>query len=128
GRRAGGGESRGDKQDARLYAQAVDRLRALGGTAVAFDYAPFREAAELLYGGPWVAKRTAAVGAFIEEADDKAGVWPTTREIISTGRNYSAVDAFEGQYRLAQLQARARTEMADLDVLALPTTGPIYRI
>src|SRR5262249_59657636 len=81
----------------RLYAQAISRLREMGGTAVEFDYAPFREAAELLYGGPWVAERTAAVGAFIDKADDKAGVWPVTREIISSGRKYTAVHAFEGQ-------------------------------
>src|SRR5215813_3812015 len=123
--REGDAEFFGDKDYARLYAQAIDRLRALGGTAVAFDYSPFREAAELLYGGPWVAERTAAVGAFIEKAADKAGVWPATRDIILGGRKYSAVDAFEGQYKLAALKARARTEMADLDVLALPTTGTI---
>jgi len=117
-----------DRDYARLYAQAISRLREMGGTAVEFDYAPFREAAELLYGGPWVAERTAAVGAFIDKADDKAGVWPVTREIISSGRKYTAVDAFEGQYRLADLQARAHAEMASLDVLALPTTGTIYRI
>ena len=118
----------GDKDYARLYAQAIDRLRELGGTAVEFDYAPFREAAQLLYGGPWVAERAAAVGAFIEKADAKAEVWPATREIILNGREYSAVDAFEGQYKLAALKARAQAEMEGLDFLALPTTGTIYRI
>src|SRR5262249_20123265 len=68
----------GDKAYAARYAEALDRLRALGGTAVEFDYTPFRDAAELLYGGPWVAERTAAVGKFIEAADATAGVWPTT--------------------------------------------------
>src|SRR5262249_44079173 len=58
----------------------------------------------------------------------KAGVWPTTREIISSGLKYSAVDAFEGQYKLAHLQARARAETDGLDFLALPTAGTIYRI
>ena len=65
-----------------LYAQAIGRLKAMGGTPVEIDYAPFRDAAQLLYSGPWVAERTAAVGAFIEGADDEAGVWPVTREII----------------------------------------------
>ena len=41
----------------------------MGGTPVEFDYAPFRDAAQLLYSRPWVAERTAAVGAFIEGAD-----------------------------------------------------------
>jgi allophanate hydrolase len=118
----------GDDAYAALYAQAVGRLKSLGGTPVEIDYAPFRDAAGLLYGGPWVAERTAAVGAFIEAADDTAGIWPVTREIVLTGQEYSAVDAFEGQYELAELKARATAEMAGLDFLALPTTPTIYRV
>ena len=118
----------GDDAYAALYAQAVEKLKALGGTAVEFDYAPFRDAAQLLYSGPWVAERTAAVGAFIDAADDDAGVWPTTRQIVLGGRNYSAVDAFEGQYRLAALKAHAAAEMDGLDFLALPTAGTIYKV
>jgi allophanate hydrolase len=118
----------GDEAYAALYAQAVSRLTALGGTAVEIDYAPFRDAAGLLYGGPWVAERTAAVGAFIEGADDTAGIWPVTRQIVETGRDYSAVDAFEGQYELAALKAVALAQMATLDFLALPTAPTIYRV
>lgn len=126
--RAQDAEFFGDEAYAALYAQTIARLEAMGGTPVQFDYAPFREAAQLLYGGPWVAERTAAVGAFIEAADDGAEVWPVTRDIVLGGRDYSAIDAFEGQYELADLKARAQTEMADLDFLALPTTGTIYRV
>ena len=126
--RAQDAEFFGDKAYATLYAEAVDHLRKLGGTAVALDYAPFRDAAQLLYSGPWVAERTAAVGAFIEAADDEAGIWSATRQIILDGRKYSAVDAFEGQYKLAALTARAATEMEGLDFLALPTAGTIYRV
>jgi allophanate hydrolase len=100
----------------------------MGGTAVEIDYSPFLEAAQLLYSGPWVAERTAAVGAFIEGANDKAGVWPATREIVLRGRRYSAVDAFEGQYKLARLHAVAEAEMRGLKFLALPTAGTIYRV
>jgi allophanate hydrolase len=38
------------------------------------------------------------------------------------------VDAFEGQYELAELKARADAEMKDLDILAVPTAGTIYRL
>jgi len=118
----------GDDAYAALYAQAVGRLKAMGGTAGEIDYAPFRDAAGLLYGGPWVAERTAAVGAFITAADDTAGIWPVTRQIVETGRDYSAIDAFEGQYELAELKARANAEMAGLDFIALPTAPTIYRV
>ncbi|TAJ25822.1 MAG: allophanate hydrolase [Reyranella sp.] len=118
----------GDTAYAALYAQSIARLKSMGGTPVEIDYAPFRDAAQLLYSGPWVAERTAAVGDFMEKADDKAGVWPTTRQIVLGGRNYSAVDAFEGQYRLAELKARAFAQMDGLDMLVVPTAGTIYRL
>ena len=118
----------GDTAYAKLYGEAVEKLKALGGTAVEFDYTPFRDAAQLLYSGPWVAERTAAVGAFLEAADNDAGVWPVTRDIILGGREYSAVDAFEGQYELAELKAAAAREMHGLDFLALPTSGTVYRL
>jgi allophanate hydrolase len=118
----------GDDEYATLYADAIRKLESFGGTAVPFDYTPFRDAAQLLYAGPWVAERTAAVGKFIESADDGAKVWPTTRDIILGGRKYSAVDAFEGQYRLKALRERAAAEMRDVDFLALPTAGTIYTV
>jgi allophanate hydrolase len=118
----------GDTAYARLYADAVAKLKAMGGVPVEFDYTAFRDAAQLLYNGPWVAERTAAVGAFLEEIHEGAGVWPETRQIILGGREYSAVDAFEGQYELAELKASAAAEMKGLDFLALPTAGTIYTV
>ena len=117
----------GDAAYAALYAQAIGRLKAMGGMPVEIDYAPFLGAAELLYSGPWVAERTAAVGAFIEGAPE-ADIWPATRQIILRGRTYSAVDAFEGQYKLAAFRARAAAEWKDLAFLMLPTAGTIYRL
>ncbi len=118
----------GDRAYAALYGEALERLKDLGGTPVPFDYTPFRDAAQLLYSGPWVAERTAAVGAFLESARDDAGVWPVTRQIILGGREYSAVDAFEGQYELDELKRQAAAEMANLDFLVVPTAGTIYRL
>ena len=118
----------GDAAYARLYGEAVEKLKSMGGIAVEFDYALFSDAAQLLYSGPWVAERTVAVGTFIEEAGEQVGVWPVTLQIILGGRKYSAVDAFEGQYKLAALKARADAAMKGLDFLALPTTGTIYRL
>jgi allophanate hydrolase len=118
----------GDAAYAALYAKAIETLNAMGGTAVEFDYAPFAEAAQLLYAGPWVAERTAAVGDFIEKAGPDAGVWPVTRDIVLDGRKYSAVDAFGGQYLLSALRARAEIDMAEVNFLALPTAGTIYSV
>ena len=118
----------GDSEYAKLYAQAIAKLKELGGTAVPFDYAPFQAAASLLYAGPWVAERTAAVGDFIEKAGAGAEVWPVTRDIILGGRKYSAVDAFKGQYELERLQRRASDEIHECHFIALPTAGTIYTL
>jgi allophanate hydrolase len=118
----------GDTAYAMLNANAIETLKAMGGTAVEIDYAPFAEAAQLLYAGPWVAERTAAVGDFIEKAGPEAGVWPVTRDIVLSGRKYSAVDAFEGQYKLDALRARAEMDLAEVNFLALPTAGTIHTV
>ena len=39
-----------------------------GGEAVEVDFAPFLETARLLYEGPWVAERYAAIREFIERS------------------------------------------------------------
>jgi allophanate hydrolase len=51
---------------------------------------------------------------------------PVVRAIIARGERYSAVDAFEGQYRLQALLRVAGDQWAAIDVLLLPTAGTIY--
>jgi allophanate hydrolase len=116
----------GNDEAARLYHGAADRLRQLGGVAVEMDFAPFAAAAQLLYGGPWVAERTAAVGDFI--AGGGEGVLPVIRQIIAPGTDVSAVDAFRGAYRLEALRRHARKTFEQIDVLLLPTSGTIYTL
>ena len=56
----------GDEQAAAAWQHApAPRGRARLGRSTEIDFAPFAEAAALLYGGPWVAERYAAVGTFI---------------------------------------------------------------
>ncbi len=69
----------GDENAAVLYANAVERLESIGGQRVSIDFSPFRECAALLYSGPWVAERWAAVGAFIESG--AADLHPTIERI-----------------------------------------------
>ena len=54
-----------DDEAAALYQGSIARLIAIGGAAIEIDYTPFRDAGALLYSGPWVAERYAAVGGFI---------------------------------------------------------------
>ncbi|MCW5621900.1 MAG: allophanate hydrolase, partial [Burkholderiales bacterium] len=110
----------------RLFAQSVERLQALGGTAVEIDLAPFLEAARLLYDGPWVAERYAAIGVFFDRhAED---VFPVTRTIIDGSRKWSAADAHRALYRLRELQRATTAVWAHVDVLLTPTAGTLYRV
>jgi len=115
----------GDFQSEALFTQALERAEAMGFILVEVDIAALLEAAGLLYAGPWVAERTAAVESFLRarrEAFD-----PVVRAIIEGGRAYSAVDAFNGQYALAALSRRADDIWRNVDALILPTTPTIYR-
>jgi allophanate hydrolase len=116
----------GDAQAEALFEAAVERLEAVGGTLVEVDIAPLLAAARLLYSGPWVAERTAAVEDLLES--NPAAIEPTVRAILQGGAAFSAVDAFKGQYEL-MAHARAAEQLWDaVDVLLLPTAPAIYRI
>jgi len=114
----------GDQEAAHLYQQAIDALRALGGEKVEIDFAPFRAAADLLYSGPWVAERLAALREFVSA--HAAEMDPTVRQIVSGADRHSAVDSFKAVYRLAELRRATEAEWLRMDVLVLPTTGTTY--
>jgi allophanate hydrolase len=116
----------GDTDAQRIFDDAVTRLEKLGGQAVTLDFAPFDEAARLLYEGPWVAERYAAIEDFI--ATHPEALHPVTRAIIEPGRDASAVATFKAQYRLAALRRRADALLADLDLVMTPTAPTIYRL
>jgi allophanate hydrolase len=114
----------GDLDACDLFEAAVARMVAIGGVRVVIDFEPFREAATLLYSGPWVAERFAAVGAFLSGAHD--GIDPVVRDIVLRGEHHSAVEAFRAAYRLEELKRTAHAQWRAIDVLLLPTTGTIY--
>jgi allophanate hydrolase len=116
----------GDTEAAKLYAASLERLQAVGGVPVEMDYTAFAEAAKLLYAGPWVAERRAALGEFLtQHATD---IHPVVHKIIAGADRYSAVDAFKSSYALMAARRKTEATWRDVDVLALPTTGTIYKI
>ncbi len=122
--KAGQREFFGDAEATRLYEESVARLRALGGTEVEIDFAPFRDTADLLYSGPWVAERLAAITPFADEHPE--ALHPITAKIIGGARRFSAVDTFRALYRLEELRRVAGATWGKVDVLLLPTTPTIY--
>lgn len=116
----------GDSAAEALFTAAVARVRAIGAEVVPFDFAPFAEAAKLLYAGPWVAERYAAIGDFSERHRDAMD--PTVAAIVQGARSKSAVDAFEGFYALEAFKRQTESLWTSIDAMLVPTTGTTYRI
>jgi len=116
----------GNSDAARLFDAAIARLAALGGEIVEVDFTPFAEAAALVYGGPWLAERRAAIDAAI--AGRREILHPVTRQVVERGDALPAADVFRGQERLAALAQETAPVWRRIDLLLVPTTGTIYRI
>ena len=117
----------GDDEARVAFDATVARLRERDDcTLIPVDYTPFRQAAELLYQGPWVAERLAAVGPFFTAHAD--AIDPVVAGIIAQGANYTAVDTFNGHYRLADLRRLAERELAGVDLLMVPTNPTMPRL
>jgi allophanate hydrolase len=116
----------GNAEYARLFAQSIQQLEALGGTRVEIDFEPFLEAARLLYEGPWVTERYVAIEDFLRAQPDS--LHPVTRAIIAPGAKATAADAFKARYRLAACRRLAEAVWPHLDCIVTPTAGSHYRL
>jgi allophanate hydrolase len=116
----------GDGRSAEAFGAALRRLEALGGKPVEIDFEPFRAAARLLYGGPWLAERWLAIREFHGGHAD--AILPVTRQIIEAGADFTAADAFAAFYELDALRRRAETVWSGIDALVLPTAPTIYSL
>jgi allophanate hydrolase len=116
----------GNAESAQLFQQAIEKLEKVGGKSLEIDFAPFIEAAQLLYEGPWVAERYAAIKDFFDAKPE--AIFPTTYKIISNAAKFSATDTFNAMYKLKALQRKASKAWETIDVLVTPTAGTIYTI
>jgi allophanate hydrolase len=80
----------------------------------------------LLYTGPWVAERYAAISAFIDGHASEMD--PTVAKIIGGAKAYSAADAFEAGYKLEALRRETAAAWKAIDVMLLPTAPRTYTI
>jgi allophanate hydrolase len=116
----------GDEAAARLYQEALQRVVASGGVPVQVDIGPLLKAAQLLYSGPWVAERTAAIEEFLQRSP--GAIHPIVRAIIAAGAGSSGVQVFRAQYELQQLMRQTDLLWSAIEVLVLPTAPTIYRV
>lgn len=116
----------GDDEARELFDAVRADLAGLPWTVETVEFDPFVDAATLLYQGPWVAERYAAVGEFLATDPDDAD--PVVREIIEGGADYAASEAFEAMYELEGLRRRVSDVFDDVEVLVTPTTGTTYTV
>jgi allophanate hydrolase len=116
----------GEARTAADYAEALDRLAQLGASIVEIDMTPFYDTARLLYEGPWLAERYAAIRDFITASPQ--ALHPVTRDIILAGARPSAADAFDALYRLERTRRIAERTFAEVDALALPTAPALCTV
>lgn len=113
----------GDAAASAAWNASREVLEKAGVQIIAIDFAPFLECAQMLYAGPWVAERRAAVGHFMDEQPE--AMHPVTRQILAAADAYSAVDCFTATYRLAAFRRLSEQVFSAVDALAVPT-APIF--
>lgn len=116
----------GDAAAARLFAQAVERVHALGWKTASVSLRPFIDAAKLLYQGPWVAERTLATHTILDTQPD--AMLPVIRTIVEGGKNLNALDSFRAQYQLQTYIQQARPLLQGVDAILAPTIGTTYTL
>lgn len=104
-----------DPAEADGFAAAAARF----SDAVTVDISEFLAIARLLYDGPWVAERTAALREVVMQRPEI--VHPVTRRILESGLTRNTVDAFDAFHRLALARRAAAALFQRIDALLVPT-------
>ena len=114
----------GDTVQEASFVQSIETIRQLGANVVEIDFSVLYDIANMLYEGAWIAERYAAIEDLMRNRPEI--VYPTTRQVIGAAEKLSAVDAFKGIYKLADLKRQAETLLAGLDMLCVPTIPTFF--
>jgi allophanate hydrolase len=109
----------GDEVQAADFEETLATLAENGARIDRVDFTPFYDVARMLYDGAWIAERYAAIEDMMRNRPD--AVHPVTRAIIAKAEDQSAVDAFKGFYRLAELRRGCAPILEAADMLCVPT-------
>ncbi len=116
----------GEESGRQLFDRAVSGWQSLGAELVEVDVKPLLRAAKLLYEGPWVAERYAALEMVLEQRPD--AVHEVVKGIVEGAKNKDAVAAFKAEYELQTYRAFARGLFEQIDFLVSPTAPRSYLI
>lgn len=117
----------GDECAQNAFSDAMAQIKELPKVKIkTIPFHSFIEAAKLLYQGPWVAERRAAIGSFFEKQSQT--MESVVRNIISQADQFNAVDTFKAKYRLEELKRESELLLTDIDFLVVPTAPTIPTI
>ncbi|KAJ5378119.1 Urea carboxylase [Penicillium cataractarum] len=111
----------GCSKQASAYAAALAKAQRLGWKLEPVDFTPLFKLATLLYEGPWVAERYAAIEEFIRTAPAEA-MNPVVRDIILKAEKFSAVDVFQNEYYRQKLSRYIESVFRKFEAILVPTT------
>jgi allophanate hydrolase len=110
----------GDHRAELAWLGALAGVESMGMKLQPVDFTPLFELASLLYHGPWVAERHAALGPFVQARPES--VHPIVRSIILRGGRFSASEAFQAQHRRKELLRDVQALFERHDALLVPTS------
>ncbi|GAE36735.1 allophanate hydrolase [Halalkalibacter akibai] len=110
------------KEYSEAWDKAVDKLKTLNVPIEYVDTKFLSDAAAILYDGPMVAERWAAVGEFIEKNPGVA--FPVTEKVIRSGsaEQYDATSVFKAIHKLQAYKLETK-KLFENAVLVMPTAG-----
>jgi len=109
----------GDALQAAAFDAALRLIERLGGRLIECDFRPFFDVAAMLYEGAWLAERLTVVEDLLGR--DPPTLHPVTRSVIEPAAKLRASDAFRGFYRLAERRRHAERQLAEIDLLCVPS-------
>ncbi|WP_049630390.1 allophanate hydrolase [Cellvibrio sp. pealriver] len=110
----------GDEQAKAAWESTLQKMRALNVELIEIDFTPMFALAQLLYGGPWVAERHAAIGDFMQNHAQEMN--EVVRGIVEKAVDFSATDVFKAEYKRAELARLIQTQIKNVDALLVPTS------
>jgi allophanate hydrolase len=116
----------GDVQAEQAFQQAIAQLKQMNVRLTEIDFSIFEQLAAQLYQGSWVAERTVAVEAILEQAPEAFD--PTVLEIIQQGKHYTALDAYKAEYLKHDLARQIQELLSEFDALVVPTSPTIHTL
>lgn len=116
----------GQEEHKVAYLEALKLCKEIGWNLIPTDFSLLFKLADLLYEGPWVSERFAAIKDFISRPD--VSMDPVVHSIIAKARNFSSVDVFEAEYLRRDLTRDIEIQFNKFSAILTPTTPKLPTI